>query len=100
MAKAAAAKGKKTGLSLNITLLFGALSVLLCWFYGLPPLALGIIALRNANRFRQNKKESNGPAAAKRKWAFNLAIIGTAFSAVFSLYYIVALFTGAFISYF
>jgi hypothetical protein len=88
------AKRSKYTLTWGFTLSF--LSVFLCWFFGLPGLALGILGLRKVLPYKSNMK-SKGSKGFKAKYGFRLAIAGIALSSLFTIYYIVALANGAFI---
>jgi hypothetical protein len=77
--------------SINGNLVLAGFSVLFGWFFGLPALAAGIVA------FRSVKTQTADKNVKKRKWLHRLSITGIAFSSLFTLYYLLALFTGAFI---
>ena len=83
--------------SLNLILILAALSVLLCWWYGIGPLALGIYALRKVFQYKKMKQGMKDTSQKKLRWAQQLAITGIVFSGMFTIYYFTALLTGAWI---
>jgi hypothetical protein len=89
--------GKKKG-SLNKTLIMGVLSVMLCWFFGLPGLILGYFSLRNVIRLKRSAKKLKPQAERKMQWALYASVCGLAFSIFFCIFYMTALITGAYIS--
>jgi hypothetical protein len=86
---------KKPGL--NLAFLLAIVSLLFCWFYGVPALVAGIVSLRDFFGLRKGKKSGKGAAGFKMRWGYYLAWSGVVFSAVFTFYYCLALFSGAFV---
>jgi hypothetical protein len=90
-------KRKTAKPSLNIAFFLALSSVLFCWFFGLPGLVAAIFALLNLLKLRNSKRSSKGLIAFKLKWGYFLAWSGVGLSLIFTVYYSIALFTGAFI---
>lgn len=84
--------------SINRTLLLAVLSLLLCWFYGIPALAAGLLSLRDSRKFAGAKKQLKPATLKKLQWAKQIGWAGTGFATVFTVFYLLALFSGAFIS--
>jgi hypothetical protein len=91
--------GKNTGKNsgLNLSCLLAIVSVSFCWFYGLPPLVAGFFSVRNLMRLKKGKSRYKSRAAFKLKWGYILAWIGLGFSGIFTVYYIIAFVSGAFV---
>jgi hypothetical protein len=92
----APSNSNKRSLSLTQAFLLACLSVLFCWFYGLPALVAGYFALRFYWPLRKktgSKKASN----FKLTWGYRMAWAGFIMSALFFLYYLTAFISGAFI---
>jgi hypothetical protein len=84
-------------LSLNMACLLVVISMVFCWFYGLPPLAAGFFGLRKIIRLRKGKKPGKPAVAFKLKWGFIIGWAGVIFSGIFTVIYALALITGAFV---
>jgi len=73
------------------------ISVLFCWFFGLPGLVAAFFALQKLIPIHKTKKGGKGISAFKIKWGYFLAWSGLVLSLVFTVYYCIALVTGAFV---
>jgi hypothetical protein len=92
------ASSPKSKASINRTLLLAVLSLVLCWFYGVPGLVIGFFSLRGIKKFAGSKKQLKPATLKKLQWAKQIGWAGTGFSAVFTIIYLLALVSGAFIS--
>ena len=98
MASTSRVKGiLKTKFGLNASVLFALFSLCFCWFYGILALAAGYIALKNLSRIRKSKASGQKKTTFKLKWGYFIAWAGTGFSFIFTVLYLIALVTGAYI---
>ena len=86
---------KKGGL--NTAFILAVISLLFCWFYGIPALIAGVFSIRDYLELRKGKKKLKGFTAVMMQWGYPLAWAGTAFATFFTFYYFIAFFSGAFI---
>ncbi len=74
-------------------LVLGILSIVFCWCYGIPGLALGIIALimaKKANTLYINSPESYSESSYKNMRAGRIcAIVGLCLSSVYAIFIII-----------
>jgi len=98
MASTSRVKGiLKTRFGLNSSVLFALFSLCFCWFFGIPGLAAGYIALKNLIRLKKSKASSQKKTLFKLKWGYLIAWAGTVFSFIFTVLYLVAWISGAYI---
>ena len=84
--------------NLNLAFFLAIASVVFCWLFGLPSLAAGIFSLRSLIMLRKGKKPNTKTFAGfKLKWGYLFAWSGIVFSVVFTVYYVLALISGAFV---
>lgn len=74
-------------------LVLGILSIVFCWCYGIPGLALGIIALimsKKANALYVNSPESYSESSYKNMRAGRIcAIVGLCLSSIYAIFIII-----------
>src|SRR6185503_7007598 len=87
----------KTQFGLNASGLFALFSLCFCWFFGIPGVVAGYIALKNLTRLKRSRASGQKKTAFKLKWGYLIAWAGTVFSFVFTVLYLIALITGAYI---
>ena len=82
---------------LNVAFALAICSLCFCWLYGIPPLIAGYVALKNLISLKSEVKSDKRSNAFKMKWGLFIAWAGIGFSLVFTVLYMVALITGAYI---
>jgi len=86
-------------LSPNIILIFSLLSILICWMYGFIGLIFGILAIRSYKLIKQRGKVLKETTLKKLQWAWQMSIIGVILSGVFTIFYVLVIIYGAWISW-
>jgi|SRR6185437_15693200 len=85
----------RTGL--NAAFILAAFSLCFCWLYGIPPLIAGYVALKNLLRVKKEINSDKKAILFKMKWGLFMAWAGIGFSLVFTVLYMVAWVTGAYV---